>query len=217
MIATNFWGSTFLTWEAQFDIEYWGSIDIHLADSVVLENNMITGAERTGILLKGDLCEGQSLGSNYNHSIMNNTVHSSMVGVATFHDYVFKPSLPCIRFRNYTIFKSTYWAIYYQQPSSVVMESNILVDNGGGLFGFVIEPDPMLHDLSNKSHTIQNTLIVGQSESFDCVRDVKPDDLNYQNALKANMSGAGLNMIGKIGISWANFLGGTNMAPYKPW
>jgi hypothetical protein len=181
----------------------------------VLEGNMVAGAERVGILLKGDLCEGSSLGAQYKHSILNNTVYSSLAGVVTFPDYGL--TLPCIRLRNFTVFKSSHWGIYYQKSSSLILESNVLVDNQINLFGIVIEPSPLTHEVASKSMVVRNSIIVGQSLSFDCLRDVKPDDLNFKLATSITAIGAGSSNTGKIGILWGNFLAASNQAPYYPW
>jgi hypothetical protein len=49
--------------------EYYGAIDVTEADSVVLEDNFVAGAQRLGYNFRGDVCPGKSVGSGYNHSI----------------------------------------------------------------------------------------------------------------------------------------------------
>ena len=98
LVAMNYWGSTFVPWEAQYafisiynlkfiisiwinflfsinryDLTYWGAIDAHAADSIVMEGNFVSGAQRSGILFRGGLCPGvASIGGGMNHSVKNN-------------------------------------------------------------------------------------------------------------------------------------------------
>jgi hypothetical protein len=181
-VTTNFWASTFITWEADFDKEYWGAIDVHLADSVVLENNFVAGAERVGIYLKGDLCPGDSLGKNYNHSIRNNTVYSSLAGVAVLPGFTYSPNLTCVTIRNFTIFKASHYGIYYQNPLSIFIDSNVLVDNQVNIFLMVIQPPLLAHEMAYKKMVVNKAVIVGESSSFNCTNDSKPNDLNFQHA-----------------------------------
>lgn len=222
MITTNFWASTFVTWEANFDKHYWAAINVQEAESVVLEDNLVAGSERVGINLIGDVCEGDSLGANYNHSIRNNEVYATLAGVATMPDFLYTQdsasSISCSRLRNFTIFKSFYWGIYYQSPYSLIEESNVLVDNQVSLFSMIIQPSPLTHELASKFHIVRNSIVVGQSSSFNCTRDVPPSkDISYIQATSSKAIFSGANSTGKIGITWANFLAGGNGAPFKPW
>lgn len=61
LLTVNHWGATFLVEEQQLDKTYWASIDFSGADSAIVENNFVAGAERTGISYRGDVCDGQSL------------------------------------------------------------------------------------------------------------------------------------------------------------
>lgn len=212
-----------MTWQANFDIQYWGAIDVHWAESVVLENNFVAGAERIGINLIGDLCPGRgdSLGAaNYSHSIRNNTVYSSMIGVSTQPTYLYpqdNTTITCALIQNFTVFKSTYWGIYFNSPYGFMADSNILVDNHVGIFTMIIEPSPLTHELAKKPNFISNSLIVGQSSSYNCSTDVKPIDINYEKAVTAVPIGSNPNRTGRVGIAWPSFMGSTNGAPYKPW
>jgi parallel beta-helix repeat protein len=50
LITLNYWPCTFVTEDAPYSIDYFGAIDVRLADSVVLENNYVAGSERIGKL-----------------------------------------------------------------------------------------------------------------------------------------------------------------------
>ena len=205
LVALNRWASSFLPWEAPFDFFYWGAISFYEADSIVLEGNFIAGAERMGVFYKGDVCPGDSLGPGKNHSIKDNTIYGTLGGVAMLPAYYFE-NLTCIKISGFTIFKSSHYGIYYQSYASLIVDSNVLIDNQINVFSMVIAPPGLSHLTSNKTILVQNSLIVGRSLKYDCDKDIKPDDLNFQYATTITAYGAGNDVQGKIGIIWANFL-----------
>ena len=215
----NYWSSTFITWEATLNAAlYWGAIDVHNADSVVLEDNYVAGAERFGVFFKGDACAPGLFDPSMNHSIKNNVVVGAMGGVVILPTFFFA-NLTCIRISGFTVFKSMYWGIYYQGPQSIVVDSNILVDNQVNVYALVIEPKITFHLMSNKTYLLTNSLIVGKSSTFDCEADVWPNDINEISA-KTIQSFSGVynkEFDGVVGCVWANFLSGSNQAPTKPW
>lgn len=214
----NFWGSTFVPWQADYDVTYWGAIDAHEADSVIIENNFVSGAQRTGILYKGDLCPGVTqLQPGMNHSVKNNIIHSSLAGAAIFPGYTYSPLISCASMTGFTVFKSVNYGLYYQNAPKVILDSNVLVDNQVGLFAIVIEPNEISHAVENKTIHITNTIIVGRSSSFNCTSDLKPNDLNNKKALGMRTFGSGANGLGMTGLAIGNFLGETNKMPKKPW
>ena len=216
LLVLNYWASTFLTWEAPFDKFYWGALDVSEADSVVMENNFVAGAERIGVFFKGDVCAGGTLGSGKNHSIKNNIVYSSLGGVVILPTQFF-PGLTCVRISGFTVFKSSHWGIYYQGFASVIVDSNTLIDNQVNVFTFVFSPSILNHETTNKTARVKDTAIVGRSSQFNCSSDTKPNDLNLNQATTITAYGAGVDNQGFIGIVWANFLSGANGAPGKPW
>lgn len=215
-IVLVYWSSTFLTWEAEFNTDYWGAVDAHLADSFVLENNLIAGSERLALFYKGDVCQGQNFTKGMNHSIKENTIYSSMAGVVILPEFFYE-NFRCIRISGFTVFKSMHWGIYYQGKQSIVLDNNKLIDNYVNAFTYVIEPPPIEHQVSMKTYDIKNSLVVGQSSTFNCLTDKRPDDINFMSAKKIFAFGAGDGEVGKIGVVWAQFLGSSNNAPNKPW
>ena len=191
LITMNYWASSFKIDEAPFDNTYPGAIDAHNADSAVIENNFIAGAERAGLFYKGDACPGNSVG--WSHSIKNNTIHAALAGVVILPKYYFG-QLWCVLISNFTVYKSSHWGIYYQGYQSLIADSNILIENQVNIFTIVFDPESVLHLTSNKNVQISNSLIVGRTNTFDCDRDVKPNDLNYQQATTIRAFGAGINI-----------------------
>jgi hypothetical protein len=215
-LTVNYWSSSFLTWEAKFDPYYWGTIDAHQADSIVMEDNFVAGSERIGIFYKGDVCPGQTLGAGKNHSVNNNIVYSSLGGVVILPTYYFT-QINCVRMSGFTVFKSSHLGIYYNGPYSVVIDSNTLIDNQISIFPIVTYPLINFHGVSNKTVTVENNFVVGRSPQFNCETDVKPDDLNFELAKTIATYGAGAKYNGFIGMVWPNFLSGANGAPTKTW
>jgi hypothetical protein len=205
-----------------------GAIELTEADSVILEDNFVAGAQLIGINYRGSLCDTNTpLAPGYNHSIKRNTVYGALSGVVILPmpPIIATPRLwlaGCIRISEFTIFKSTYWGIYYQGYGSVIIDSNILVDNQVNIFTFIYLPNSLDHEVGNKKAIISNSIIVGQSLSFDCVNDLNIDsylkpkpkfDLQFPMA----SFGSGINYDSKIGIVWSNFLANEYDKPYKPW
>ncbi|RMZ97180.1 fibrocystin-L, partial [Brachionus plicatilis] len=190
----------------------------HLAKSVVLEDNFISGVERLGLFYKAEACDhlNETVGVGMNNSIRGNTIYSTLAGVVLLPDF-YHENLTCVKIAGFTIYKAMHWGIYYQGPQSVVLDGNKLIDNFVGAFTFVIKPPPILHQLTNKFYTNKNSLIVGQSKDFNCETDERTFDLNYNSAVRIQTFGAESSELGKIGLVWSNFIGGTNIAPYKPW
>jgi hypothetical protein len=92
----TYWASSFLTSQANFDLFLFGAFELIKADSIVLENNYIAGAERYGLNYKGDICAGEWLfPSNKSHSIKNNEIYSSLVGVVILPLNLYKGFLFC--------------------------------------------------------------------------------------------------------------------------
>ncbi|CAF0710276.1 unnamed protein product [Brachionus calyciflorus] len=213
LVTTNYWASSFITWEAKYDKTYWGAIDAHLADSIILEDNFIAGSERVGLFYKGDICDNYTF--PYNHSIKNNIIYSTLSGVTILPDFYY--NVPCLKISGFSIFKSSHWGIYYQAPVTLSIESNILVDNQINIFTQVLGPNILNHEMSNKKIFIKNNLIVGQSVGFNCQTDIKSNDLNFNEASSIRVYTAGPNSKSKVGITWAQFVSGANGASFKPW
>jgi hypothetical protein len=91
-----------------------------------------------------------------------------------------------------------------------------MIENQMNIYGMVIRPNILEHRLSNKKYYVRNSLIVGQSSSFNCTRDVFDLTLSFNKSSVINSYGAGLSKRGKIGMIWSNFLSGSNQADKKP-
>ena len=201
----------------RYDLTYWGAIDAHAADSIVMEGNFVSGAQRSGILFRGGLCPGvASIGGGMNHSVKNNIVHSSLAGVSMYPYYSYSKQ-SCLSISNFVIYKSVHWGVYYNSPPSAIIDSNILVDNRIAVAALVIGEGQKSHRLTGKTIQISNSIVVGRSSSFNCTTDVRPNDFNSKFASPIKAFGAGTTEAGNIGIITGTFLGSQNVAPKEPW
>jgi hypothetical protein len=197
LLTMNYWGSVFVPDEAKLDSTFMGSITANAAQSAVIEYNFIAGAQRTGLLYKGDVCAGQSIGSgsgsgssSRNHSIKFNTFHSCIIGLAIFPDDSFS-QLTCISISHSLIFKSVFYGVYYQNPYTLNVDSITFVDNQVGMVAFVLGPASLAHLTSNKKVQITNSVFVGRSNAFNCSMDVMPLDFNFNNTKTMQPAEAG--------------------------
>ena len=215
LVVLNIWSPTFIVAEAPFYAEFWGAIDIHLADSAVVEDNLIAGSQRVGINFRGSPCVGENLGnSSFNHSIKGNSIYGTVAGVTIFPPNTF--SLSCLSISGFTIYKASSVGIYYQGAPNIVIDSNVVVDSQLSIFPQVTSPSSLSHFINpNRSIIVSNNIVIGTSPNFNCKTDLPPKDLNSQYLTKCAPYGA--NNDGRIGIVWANFIDRPNGAPYKPW
>ena len=217
LIVSNFWVATLRPWTFFSEKEFYASVHIRDARSAVVENNLIAGSERIGLYYRGDACIGESFTPNQNHSIKNNRIYSAMSAVVIMPKFVFQ-FLNCIRISGFTVYKSAHWGIYYQALHTLHVDSNILVDNQINLFTQVIEPSILAKQMSSKKIFIRNNLIVGHSPAFNCSDGVeKIENLFYSRVGSMEKYNAGINLKSKVGITWSQFLSGSNGAPFKPW
>jgi hypothetical protein len=219
LVALNYWPGTFVPWQAEFLLDYFGAIDVRNSQSVILENNYVAGSERVGIHYRGDVCYNE-MPSPMKHSIQNNIVVGTLAGVAILPIWGYT-QFNCSKISKFTIFKSVHYGIYYQNKPSVIVDSNILVDNQINVLLKVIDPPVLEHIISRKTMVVKNSLIVGKTDSFDCLNDIYPENVNtkWAKTIRAYFAGnlPENSPRGKVGVSWADFSSGSNGAPYKPW
>lgn len=213
-----YWASSFLTYQADYDLFSYGAIDLSETESFTLENNYKSSAEPYALFYKGDVYtdRGELLNKNLTHSIKNNTIYSSLISVTMLPTH-FYPNLTCVRVSGFTIVKSAKIEIYVQTPHTLHADNKSLIENQMGIYGMIIEPRIAGHEMSNKIYNVSDSLIIDQSSSFNCTCDSLHLTLNYNKSTLINSYGVGLNRRGKLGMVWSNFLSGTNQAPKKTW
>jgi len=218
LVAMNFWPGTKFPHLAELDKTYNGAINLNEADSYVVESNYVAGSERIGINYRGDLCSGQSL-TNKNHSVSYNTVIGSLAGVLIMSKAIISndlTKLTCVKIDGFNVFKSVHWGIYYEGEASLQVTNNLLADNQINFFSHINGPSSVNHVVGSKTVQLSNSIIIGQSPSYNCSNDLKPNDLNFKQATKIKSFGAGSKYDSKIGVVWSNFLQSSNKIPEHP-
>ena len=141
--------------------------------STVLTDNIVSGVEvGNGFDLFGESCTGVNNGESLNYcenveissSSHNNVAHSVRIGLYSMLD-----SQPCAVFHGFTIHTVHSVAVHFQSAFDTVILDNIKsFDNPMGVLPSLLFPDPLSHQTRMKALTIQNSLLAGQSDSYDC-------------------------------------------------
>lgn len=91
---------------------------------------------------------------------------------STLHGIHYKASSDhCYEISHYVSWKNLDFGIYTWTTNDVLIDNNILADNKIGVFANSFGLNPLGHPLEGHVVTIQNTLITGQTASFDCATD----------------------------------------------
>ena len=207
LVSMTYWGSTFIPSKSICDMTNGGGLDFSAADSAIIEDNLVAGAERVGLFTQGNPCPGQSLGRNLNHSITGNSVYG--VDTGYHHRPTSDFGLKCNLVSQLTVFKAFNYAIYYEAVGALTIKDCVLVDNQLGIYPMVITPNPLTHIPDTKPIQISNVIIVGMSDSFDCKWDVKPNNRSYWNNAMSSFSAGPTN--GRIGLSWPTYSASSNV------
>ena len=181
---------------------------------VELLSNRIAGVEGFGYRIRGDSCDmsEQCSAGDLDHSSMNH-VRGSHQGVSIW----LISQQECSKISNFASYRNIDYGIYLQAESSLLVENCVMFDNPISLLPFVIKPEPIEHELIQKSVTIRNSLIGGMSESLDCVRDFATiENARYfdkTDGLRAPRSDNG----GFYGYILTTFMGSKNRSPIEGW
>ncbi|XP_048254094.1 fibrocystin-L-like [Haliotis rufescens] len=207
LVTLSIWPGGYQDRVEPLNEEYEGGIEAIAATNLVLRDNVVAGSERMGYHTPGDGCTGNALWSG-------NEAHSNLMGVGIFPKET-GVSGTCIRYSNVIAWKNVDFGFYYNNPASFLGESLVSVENGVGVFPFVVGPGSVAHQTSDKYVTVRDSFFVGKTSAFDCTSDVvDQSDVNIQLSSVSRSWGNGTH--GKVGISWPNFSAGPNNAPDKP-
>ncbi|XP_066271168.1 fibrocystin-L-like [Branchiostoma lanceolatum] len=193
--------------------EKWeAALEIQDATHVVLQGNHIAGAERIGIHMDGEPCTGADW------EWRDNVIHTALHGIHLYED----GHPDCSLIRNFVIYKTWSYGLFFQSESSAVVEGMTFVDNRNGFFSSILGPPSLSHVMADKSVTVRDSLFVGRSAEFDCdadVVDVRSDD-NLKIASAVGGLGFGSskgNWGGFVGMSLPGFNSGPSGSPLHPW
>ena len=192
-----------------FNPRWESGIEAMSATELTLQNNFVTGSEKIAYRVAPQSCLDTS------DKYSNNKAFANLLGVVILPVDEFEAT-DCVRLSGYTLWKNNYLGIYYQSEPSLVAEKNVFVENKNGLIALVIKPSALGHMYANKTVEIKDSTFVGQTDSFDCNKDIPPkQDDNFDLTKKA--AGSAAPGGGMVGLIFPNFYQADNLAPGKPW
>ncbi|CAJ0921017.1 unnamed protein product, partial [Ranitomeya imitator] len=207
LVALAVWPGTYQDREEVNNILWHAGIDISEGTDIVLQNNVVSGFERAGYRIDGEVC--QSI-TDPSLQWFNNEAHGGLYGI-----YMNQDGLPdCSLIRGFKLWKCWDYGIYFQVTSSVQISDVFLAENGMGVLSIIYTPAATTHQISNKTVQISKSLLVGTSTDFDCSDVLTDSDANVK--LSAQHRSARPLTGGRSGICWPNFVSGHNMAPAHP-
>ncbi|XP_038070546.1 fibrocystin-L-like isoform X1 [Patiria miniata] len=197
------------TYQNRFEkenLEWNAGIEVDSAGKVLLVNNTVAGSERVAFSVKGEACFDPP---NPLTDWYGNVGHSTLHGVHVF----LSPILPCTKIANFLIYKSWDFGIYHQSAARLLITDVTLVDNKIAIMPLVFSPAALSHVTSDKFVRVQNSVIVGVSDSFDCTNDdVQPENAGQSSKQRGPRASGG----GHIGLMWSCFMSSSSGAPFKP-
>ncbi|XP_073535878.1 fibrocystin-L [Phyllobates terribilis] len=207
LVALAVWPGTYQDREEVNNILWHAGIDISEGTDIVLQNNVVSGFERAGYRIDGEVCQNVT---DPSLQWFNNEAYGGLHGI-----YMNQDGLPdCSLIRGFKLWKCWDYGIYFQVTSSVQISDVFLAENGMGVLSIVYTPAAITHQISNKTVQISKSLLVGTSPDFDCSDVLTDSDANVklsdQHRSARPLTG------GRSGICWPNFVSGHNMAPGHP-
>ncbi|KAJ0003487.1 hypothetical protein NQD34_008585, partial [Periophthalmus magnuspinnatus] len=207
LVMMSLWPGSYQDREETFNFEWNAAIEVNRGTAVVLQNNIVAGFERVAYRIKGEPCPGTL---NDSEMWSQNEAHGGLYGV-----YLNKDGLPdCSLIRDFFIWKSYDYAIYFQVTQSMSIANVTLVDNGLGLMPLIYGPPSLAHSFEDKKVTIESSLIVGSSPNLNCSETVPSGDYNIINSESSRVGRTPSG--GRSGLCWPSFNSGHNTAPAKP-
>uniref|UniRef100_A0A3P8VF56 PKHD1 like 1, tandem duplicate 2 n=1 Tax=Cynoglossus semilaevis TaxID=244447 RepID=A0A3P8VF56_CYNSE len=208
LVMMSLWPGSYQEREEAFDFDWTPAIEVNQATNVVLQDNIVAGFERVAYRINGEPCPFE----NPNEKWSGNEAHGGLYGIMMNKD-----GLPgCSLIRDFFIWRSFDYGIYYQTSSNVVVSQVTLVDNGMGIMPIIYAPPSLTHMFADKMTQIQqNSLIIGSSPEFNCSDTLSKSDYNIFN--RADLGHAAARPPnGRSGICWPTFASGHNAAPQMP-
>uniref|UniRef100_A0A8C4T925 PKHD1 like 1 n=1 Tax=Erpetoichthys calabaricus TaxID=27687 RepID=A0A8C4T925_ERPCA len=191
--------ATYTLWHA--------AIEINQGADTVLQDNIVSGFERSGYRINGEPCPGTF---NPAETWSNNEAHGGLYGV-----YLNGDGLPdCTFIQGFTVWKCWDYGIYFQTYMNVQISNVTLVDNGMGIMPMSYTPPAVSHQYSNKTIQIENSLFVGSSPDFNCSDVLTASNINIQYT--AGQRSPRPLQGGRSAVGWPTFASQYNGAPSMP-
>ncbi|XP_029893831.1 fibrocystin [Aquila chrysaetos chrysaetos] len=180
-------------------------IKVNLAIGVSLCGNAVAGSERIGFHIRGQEC---LLDGDY---CSENVAHSSLHGIHLYRGDGFQT---CTRITGFLSYKNYDYGVMFHLGSSVIMDNVVLVDNTVGLMPVVYCLYAKQCHMGKRFIELRNSIIVGTSSTFDCIRDrIKPHSAD----LTAKDRPPYYPLRGRVGILWPTFTTVPSQRPDNPW
>ncbi|XP_062600839.1 fibrocystin-L-like [Saccostrea cucullata] len=211
-LSHNF--ATNVQWEGCFNgrfetmnVRYNGAFNLNHAKDVELAYNAVGGAQRIGYNILGEDC-GEAAAWE------SNVAHTTLIGVANIQSQTPIPAgMDCVQINNFEVWKSVDYGIYYNNLVNNVIKGVKAADNGVNIFQFIIGPPSVLHVYEDKFAKVEDSLIIGTSDAFDCTNDVSnANDCNIKLS-KQSRAHSGSR---RLGVTMPTFSSGGNKATEKP-
>ncbi|CAF2963963.1 unnamed protein product [Rotaria sp. Silwood2] len=221
LVSTVYWSGVAQPLYAEFNTNHDGAIMSRDAISVIMRDNLVTGAQRLCYRIQGNACPGTILPNNISNDYDNNEAHSAMSGVNIWPtDAGFMYDTRCVLFKGFKTYKTWYYGLYINTPHNVIIDSCKIADSSVGIFTLVMGPSAASHEFGNNSIIIRNSIVAGAITPNDCSDVPDTTTLSEQYDLKAipmvSATSSSGNPGGRSGISFPYF-SPDNMMPRHPW
>ncbi|CAF3397266.1 unnamed protein product, partial [Rotaria socialis] len=221
LVSTVYWSGQAQPDFAAFNTNNDGAIMSTAADSVVMRDNLVSGAQRLAYRIQGNSCPGTVLPSGINNDYDNNEAHSAMSGINLwFFDSGFQYDTRCVLFKGFKTYKTWYYGLYINTPHNIIIDSCKIADSIVGIFTLASGHAAVSHEFSNNSIIIRNSMVLGAITPNDCddIPDTTTLSEKFGSTAVPRVSGtqSSGSSSGRTGISFPYFTG-FNMIPMHPW
>ncbi|XP_069115226.1 fibrocystin-L-like [Argopecten irradians] len=202
LVVLVIWEGSYLDREETNNFRHNGAFQATEAKWIIIDGNVVAGAERAGYRLNAEACDSSGYGSNM--------AHTCLMGIGIYPEDALTVS--CVLISNFTIWKCRDVGMYYQNAFSVEFRNNILVENTVGSVALVVGPSTVSHLYANKYVLYKDSWVVGATTSFDCTADALKSDENIRFSSQARTWVDQSH----VGIGGTIFTQASNNMPKKP-
>ena len=157
--------------DQELNMEFYGCINNKRAEATVLTGNVMAGCAQAGLVTTGSPCD-----TTYTWD--KNEIHSSLHGIHLDNRNWFPKG--CTYIRNFHAWRNWDYGLYARTEDSVEASHLVLVDNGVGVLYYGTGPSADKHEINEDAHvTLENSVIVGTSNLYNCDEDVSPFTLEW--------------------------------------
>ena len=178
-----------------------------------LSNNVAAGVAQGGFVTLGNECDTTN-------KVLNNEGHGNQHGVSVMSAGVMRLESGCGRLNDFTAWRNFDYGVYLYTENSMELDNIVAIDNGVGLVPIIFGPSSSAHLWENKYITMQNSVIVGVSDVYDCATETKPDIFNSPIDRGRGWKGRGMWTNGwkthHLGMLWPAFHASA-FSEWHPW